>query len=198
MQNITEWTTLTGKYITLIPLKQERHEEFARAIEDGQLNQLWYANVPAPEGVEAEIDRRLSLHAQGKMLPFVVIDNQTNTAIGMTSYMNIDANMPRLEIGSTWYAKSAQRSPVNTEAKLLLLEYAFEKLGCVAIELRTHFLNNQSRRAIERLGAKLDGILRCHMRTKNGLVRDTCVYSILQSEWPAIKAHIEWLMAKPR
>ncbi|CDL79221.1 GNAT family N-acetyltransferase [Xenorhabdus cabanillasii] len=198
MQNITEWVTLTGKYVTLVPLTQERHDEFARAIEDGQLHQLWYANVPAPDGVQTEIERRLALHAQGKMLPFTVIDNQRNVAIGMTTYMNIDANLPRLEIGSTWYAKSVQRTPVNTEAKFLLLEYAFEKMDCVAVEFRTHFLNHQSRRAIERLGAKLDGVLRCHLRTRDGSMRDTCVYSILRSEWPAIKNHLIWLMAKPR
>ncbi|WP_340609800.1 GNAT family N-acetyltransferase [Xenorhabdus bharatensis] len=198
MQSITEQVTLTGKHVTLIPLTQERHDEFVSAIEDGQLHQLWYANVPAPDGVKAEIERRLSLHAQGKMLSFAVIDNQRNVAVGMTSYMNIDNTLPRLEIGSTWYAESAQRTPINTEAKYLLLEYAFEKLGCVAVEIRTHFLNQQSRRAIERLGAKLDGILRNHLRTKNGTIRDTCVYSMILSEWPAIKTHLTWLMAKPR
>ncbi|WP_099109719.1 MULTISPECIES: GNAT family N-acetyltransferase [Xenorhabdus] len=198
MQNITEQVTLTGKHVTLVPLTQERHDEFVNAIEDGQLHQLWCANVPAPDGLKAEIERRLGLHAQGKMLPFAVIDNQRNVAVGMTSYMNIDATLPRLEIGSTWYAKSAQRTPINTETKYLLMEYAFEKLGCVAVEIRTHFLNQQSRRAIERLGAKLDGILRNHLRAKNGTIRDTCVYSIVLSEWPAIKTHLTWLMAKPR
>ncbi|PHM53385.1 GNAT family N-acetyltransferase [Xenorhabdus sp. KK7.4] len=198
MQNITEQVTLTGKHVTLVPLTQERHDEFVNAIEDGQLHQLWCANVPAPDGLKAEIDRRLGLHAQGKMLPFAVIDNQRNVAVGMTSYMNIDDTLPRLEIGSTWYAKSAQRTPINTETKYLLMEYAFEKLGCVAVEIRTHFLNQQSRRAIERLGAKLDGILRNHLRTKNGTIRDTCIYSIVFSEWPAIKTHLTWLMAKPR
>jgi len=112
--------------------------------------------------------------------------------------MNIDAANQRLEIGSTWTAASTQRTPFNTECKLLLLEHAFETLGCIAVELRTHFFNHQSRRAIERLGAKLDGILRCHARAGNGSLRDTCVYSIVASEWPAAKAHLQWQLSKPR
>ncbi|CDL82367.1 GCN5-related N-acetyltransferase [Xenorhabdus szentirmaii DSM 16338] len=198
MKQITDWITLTGKHVTLEPLSHDRHEEFANAIEDGQLHKLWYTYVTDPANVHAEIDRRLALHAKGTMLPFTVIDNATGKAIGMTTYMNIDVNIPRLEIGSTWYAASSQRTPINTEAKTLLLQYAFEELGCVAVEFRTHFLNHQSRRAIERLGAKLDGILRHHMRSRDGSVRDTCVYSILLNEWPAIKNHLAWLMAKPR
>ncbi|MCP9268120.1 GNAT family N-acetyltransferase [Xenorhabdus sp. XENO-1] len=198
MKKITEWVILSGKFVTLVPLEYNRHDEFVRAIEEGQLHQLWYTNIPEPANVKADIERRLALHEQGSMLPFTVIDNQTGVAVGMTTYMNIDAKTPRLEIGSTWYARSAQRTPINTEAKYLLLEYAFEQLGCVAVEFRTHFLNHQSRGAIERLGAKLDGILRSHLRARDGSIRDTCVYSILASEWPAIKTHLLWLMAKPR
>jgi RimJ/RimL family protein N-acetyltransferase len=112
--------------------------------------------------------------------------------------MNIDAANRRVEIGSTWYARAVQRSGLNTEAKLLLLTHAFETLDCIAVEFRTHFLNHQSRRAIERLGAKLDGILRCHQRTKDGSLRDTCVYSITAAEWPAIRSHLQWLLEKPR
>ncbi|PHM69852.1 GNAT family N-acetyltransferase [Xenorhabdus kozodoii] len=198
MGKITDWVTLTGKHVTLLPLSHDRHDEFVRAIEDGQLHKLWYANVPDPVNVQREIERRLSLHAKGSMLPFTVINNVTGMAVGMTTYMNIDANTPRLEIGSTWYAHSVQRTAINTEAKFLLLQYAFEELECVAVELRTHFLNQQSRRAIERLGAKLDGILRHHLRAKEGSIRDTCVYSILLNEWLVIKTHLTWLMTKPR
>ncbi|AYA42045.1 GNAT family N-acetyltransferase [Xenorhabdus nematophila] len=198
MKKITDWITLTGRNVTLAPLSHDRHDEFVNAIEDGQLHQLWYTRVPDPANVHEEIKRRLALHVKGTMLPFAVIDNATGAAVGMTTYMNIDENLPRLEIGSTWYARSVQRTAINTETKFLLLQYAFETLGCVAVEFRTHFLNHQSRRAIERLGAKLDGILRSHMRAKDGSLRDTCVYSILLNEWPAIKTHLEWLMAKPR
>ncbi|MBI6549239.1 GNAT family N-acetyltransferase [Xenorhabdus lircayensis] len=198
MKKITDWVTLTENSVTLVPLAHDRHDEFVRAIEDGQLHKLWYTSVPDPINVHAEVERRLALHAKGSMLPFTVIDNATGLAVGMTTYMNIDARIPRLEIGSTWYARSVQRTSINTEAKLLLLQYAFEELECIAVEFRTHFLNHQSRRAIERLGAKLDGILRNHSRAKDGSIRDTCVYSILLNEWPAIKTHLTWLMAKPR
>lgn len=126
------------------------------------------------------------------MLPFTVFDN-SSTAVGMTTYMNIDANAKRVEIGSTWYARRVQRTALNTECKLLLLRYAFETLGCIAVELRTSTLNQQSRRAIERIGAKLDGVLRNHTRHTDGTIRDTCVYSIIQSEWPAVETHLEFL-----
>ncbi len=198
MGKITDWVTLSGKSVTLAPLSHDRHDELVLAIEDGQLHKLWYASVPDPAEVRTEIDRRLTLHTNGSMLPFTVIDNVTGMAVGMTTYMNIVADIPRLEIGSTWYARSVQRTAINTEAKFLLLQYAFEELGCVAVELRTHFLNHQSRSAIERLGAKLDGVLRHHIRAKEGSLRDTCVYSILLHEWPAIKTHLTWLMTKPR
>ncbi|HEX6832635.1 MAG TPA: GNAT family protein, partial [Rudaea sp.] len=118
--------------------------------------------------------------------------------VGVTSYMNIDAENVRVEIGATWYAASAQRTGINTECKRLLLAHAFDTLGCIAVEFRTGFVNFQSRRAIERLGAKLDGILRSHQRYTNGTLRDTCVYSIIASEWPVVRAHLDWLMAKPR
>ncbi|MDC9595783.1 GNAT family N-acetyltransferase [Xenorhabdus anantnagensis] len=198
MRKITDRVTLTGKSVTLVPLSHDRHDEFVHAIEEGQLHKLWYTNVPDPANVHEEVERRLDLHASGSMLPFTVIDNATGVAVGMTGYMNIAENIPRLEIGSTWYARSVQRTAINTETKFLLLQYAFEELECVAVELRTHFLNHQSRKAIERVGAKLDGVLRQHLRAKDGSLRDTCVYSILLNEWPAIKSHLTWLMAKPR
>ena len=132
------------------------------------------------------------------MLPFTVVDGATGKAAGMTTYMNIDAPHRRVEIGSTWYRKGVQRTDLNTHCKLLLLTHAFEKLDCIAVEFRTHFFNQQSRRAIERLGAKLDGILRNHQRTPNGKLRDTCVYSIVAAEWPTVKAHLEWQLQRPR
>jgi RimJ/RimL family protein N-acetyltransferase len=150
----------------------------------------------------AEINRRLDLQAKGNMCPFAVIDTATNHAVGMTTYMNIDAANLRIEIGSTWYRQSVQRSPLNTEAKRLLLAYAFEQLNCIAVEFRTHFFNHQSRRAIERLGAKLDGVLRNHQINPHplaaGTLRDTCVYSIIASEWPTVKAHLSYQLDRPR
>ena len=143
----------------------------------------------------AELDRRLSLTT---MLPFAIIDIASGKAVGMTTYMNIDAANTRVEIGSTWMRKSAQRTRINTEAKLLMLAHAFDTLGCIAVEFRTHAMNVQSRRAIERLGAKLDGILRNHMVMANGTLRDTAVYSILPHEWPAVRANLEWQLVKPR
>ena len=130
------------------------------------------------------------------MLPFTVIERTTAQVVGMTTYMNIDLHAPRVEIGATWYAARVQRTPLNTEAKLLLLSHAFDDLGCHGVEFRTHFLNHQSRRAIERLGAKLDGVLRQNMRLRNGTIRDICVYSIIASEWPAVRAGLNWHLEK--
>ena len=131
------------------------------------------------------------------MLAFAVLD-AAGRAAGMTTFMNIDAASKRVEIGSTWYAKRVQRSPLNTECKLMLMTHAFEVLGCIAVEYRTSFFNQQSRRAIERLGAKLDGILRSHQRHSDGSLRDTCVYSIIASEWPAVKTHLAFQLGRPR
>jgi RimJ/RimL family protein N-acetyltransferase len=145
-----------------------------------------------------EIDRRLGLQAAGSMLPWTVFDPDGKIA-GMTTYMNVDAANRRVEIGSTWYAKRVQRSALNTQCKLLLLTHAFEKLDCIAVEFRTHFFNHQSRRGIERLGAKQDGILRNHQIAPNGTLRDTVVYSIVASEWPTVKAHLDYqLNEKPQ
>src|ERR1700689_5492309 len=126
------------------------------------------------------------------MIPFAVIEKATGEAVGMTTYMHIDAANRRVEIGSTWYRKRVQRSALNTECKLLLLTHAFENLSCIAVEFRTHFFNHASRRGIERLGAKQDGILRNHQIASNGTLRDTVVYSILPGEWPTVKAHLNY------
>jgi RimJ/RimL family protein N-acetyltransferase len=188
--------TLNGRYATLEPLAQKHHDELAEAVKDGELWKLWYTWVPKPEDVWAEIERRLELQRQGSMLPFAVMDAATGHAVGMTTYMNVDSVHRRVEIGSTWYRKSVQRTALNTECKLMLLTHAFESLECIAVELRTHFFNHRSRRAIERLGAKLDGILRNHQRTANGALRDTCVYSIIAGEWPTVKAHLSWMLER--
>ena len=187
--------TLTGRHVELVPLSIDHLDGLTAAVADGELWKLWYTNIPEPAEMQAEIARRLALKDAGAMLPFTVIA-PGGTIVGMTTYMNVDAATPRVEIGSTWYANSVQRSGLNTEAKLLLLGHAFDTLGCPAVEIRTHALNQQSRRAIERLGAKLDGILRSHSRTKNGVLRDTCVYSITAVEWPAVEVNLRWKLEK--
>jgi RimJ/RimL family protein N-acetyltransferase len=190
--------TLSGAIATLEPLRMDHHDGLVDVVSDGELWNLWYTKIPAPAAVRADIERRLGLQAKGSMLPFVVIDNTSRRVVGSTTYMNIDAEHRRVEIGSTWYAKSVQRTGLNTECKRLLLAHAFETLGCIAVEFRTAFVNFQSRKAIERLGAKLDGVLRSHQLSANGTLRDTCVYSIIACEWPTVRAHLDWLMHKPR
>jgi RimJ/RimL family protein N-acetyltransferase len=187
--------TLVGQRVTLVPLSMQHLDGLARAA--GDLHRLWYTVVPTPEGMAAEIERRLLLQAAGTMLPFTQIDAH-GTPVGMTTCMNIDAKNRRFEIGSTWLTNTAQRSGLNTEAKWLLLRHAFETLDCIAVEFRTHRLNQQSRRAIERLGAQLDGILRAHQRTTDGNLRDTAVYSITAAEWPTVATHLRWLLERPR
>lgn len=182
----------------LVPLSQEHHDQLVDALRDGELWKLWYTSIPSPEELEAEIDRRLALKEQGSMFPFAVIAKSTRQAVGMTTYMNIDATNRRVEIGSTWYRRSVQRTGLNTECKLLLMTHAFEILQTIAVEFRTHAFNHRSRAAIERLGAKLDGILRQHQVARNGSLRDTCVYSILDREWPAAKSHLEYQLNKSR
>ncbi len=190
--------SLAGRYVELVPLSEDHHDGLQNAVRDGELWRLWYTSAPSPEEMTGEIRRRLALQALGTMLPFTVIDRSRNRVAGMTTYMNVDTVGPRVEIGSTWTAQSVQKTGLNTEAKLLLLTHAFDTLDCLAVEFRTHFLNQQSRRAIERLGARLDGVLRCHQRAKDGTLRDTCVYSIVPSEWPAVRSHLTWQLDRPR
>ncbi len=193
-----EPVSLSGPHAQLKPLLQDHCDGLTDAVKDGELWKLWYTFIPKAEDMRKEVDRRLGLQAAGSMLPFTVFDADGNIA-GMTTYMNVDAPNRRVEIGSTWYAKRVQRSALNTQCKLLLLSHAFEKLDCIAVEFRTHFFNHQSRRGIERLGAKLDGILRNHQIAPNGTLRDTVVYSIIASEWPTVKAHLNYqLNEKPR
>lgn len=193
-----EPVVLAGKHVALVPLSLGHEEQLREAVRDGELWNLWYTTIPSPEGMRAEIERRLRLQEAGSMLPLTVLDGPEGRPVGMTTYMSIDHDTPRLEIGSTWYASSVQRTPLNTEAKLLLLGHAFESLGCLAVEFRTHFFNHASRRAIERLGAKLDGVLRSHLRMADGTIRDTCVYSIVAMEWPTVKKHLGWQLQRLR
>lgn len=195
--------TLTGKYVILEPLSPDHHDGLVEAARDGELWRLWYTSVPAPEQMAAEIERRLALQDSGSMLPFTtrLLDPDSGgpgRVIGMTTYMNIDAATPRVEIGSTWNAVSAHGSGSNPDSKLLLLRHAFETLGCPAVEFRTHWLNHQSREAIERLGAKQDGVLRSHTRSADGALRDTVVFSILEHEWPMVRNALESRLAKQR
>lgn len=192
-----EPVALSGPHATLRPLSVDHHDALCDATRDGELWRLWYTAVPSPEGMAAEIERRLALQVSGSMLPFTVFDN-SQRVVGMTTYMHIDAGNRRVEIGSTWTAASVQRSPLNTQCKRLLLAHAFEQLDCIAVEFRTHRLNTQSRRAIERLGAQLDGILRAHAVASDGTLRDTAVYSITAADWPAVKSHLDWQLIKPR
>lgn len=153
----------------------------------GDLWKTWYASIPTPEGMAAEIDRRLGLQAEGRMAPWAVVSRASGRAVGMTTYMNIDAPNRRVEIGSTWLGRDAQRTGLNPAAKLLLLTRAFDDLGCIAVEFRTHWHNAQSRAAIARLGAKQDGVLRNHQVWRDGTLRDTVVFSIIDGEWPAVR-----------
>jgi len=183
--------SLQGEHVRLEPLTPDHAPALALAVQEGQLWQLWYTAIPTPAQMAQEIERRLSLQAQRSMLPFAVIHPTRGEAVGMTTFMNIDETNRRVEIGSTWYALQVQRSALNTEAKRMLLAHAFETWDCIAVEFRTHWHNRQSRQAIERLGAKLDGVLRSHQVNAQGLLRDTCVYSIVASEWPTVRTHLD-------
>ncbi|WP_372896907.1 GNAT family N-acetyltransferase [Stieleria sp.] len=186
--------TLSGGGVRLELLDPRHHDELVESARDGRLWELWYTSVPEPDAMAGEIERRLDLYARRSMLPFVIIDEASGRAVGMTTYMNVDEANRRLEIGSTWCRQSVWRSGLNTRCKRLLLTQAFETMNCIAVEFRTHFFNRRSRVAIERLGAKLDGVLRNHQILSDGTLRDTCVYSILASEWPAVKTHLTFLV----
>jgi len=186
---------LPGKHAKLVPLERAHAGALSEAVRDGELWKLWYTSIPSPERMAAEIERRLGLQTQGSMLPFTVLDT-TGTPVGMTTYMNIDAANKRVEIGSTWYARRVQRKALNTECKLLLLSHAFDALDCIAVEFRTHRFNTASRRAIERLGAQFDGMLRNHQRMADGTLRDTAVYSITRPEWPTVQSHLRFQLTR--
>jgi N-acetyltransferase len=188
--------TATGRHVSLIPLRREHEADLVDAVQDGRVWDTWFASVPGPDAMRQNIEWRLGLAEQGTMVPFTVLDPD-GRIVGMTTYMNVDARNRRTEIGYTWYRKSVQRTPLNTEAKLLLLTHAFEEANCIAVGFRTSSFNAPSRRAIERLGAKLEGIWRNHLILPDGTLRDTCYYSIINSEWPAVKRHLTWLLDRP-
>ncbi|WP_420787844.1 GNAT family N-acetyltransferase [Shewanella chilikensis] len=178
---------LTGEHVILEPLSQDHLPALSLAVADGELWRLWYTSVPHPDEMKEYIQQALESEQRGETLAFAVRSRDSGAIVGCTRICNWDQANRRLEIGYTWYAKSVQRSAINTETKLLLLEYAFETLDVMAVEFRTHFHNQASREAITRLGAKQDGILRNHRLLKDGSVRDTVVYSIIDSEWPEVK-----------
>ena len=190
--------TLAGDLVTLEPLRRDHHDALVAAACDGDLWTLWYTSVPRPEGMAADIDRRLALAERGEMLPFATRRNDTGALIGATTYCNVDAENRRVEIGYTWNARSAHGSGTNAESKLLLLTHAFETLGCIAVEFRTHWMNQQSRAAIARLGAKQDGVLRSHKVMPDGSLRDTVVFSIVAAEWPAVRNELRRRLAASR
>lgn len=196
-----DWITpvrLTGRHATLVPLQRNHAEALGLAASDGELWDHWFTSVARPDEMADDIATRLRWRDEGSMLPFTVLETATGTIVGMTSLGRIDPVVRRVEIGWTWYARRLQRTALNTDAKRLLLSHAFDTLGCVAVELRTHFLNQTSRRAIERLGAKLDGVLRHNLLARDGTLRDTAVYSIIATEWPAVRSHLAWLATRPR
>jgi len=178
---------LENALVRLEPLSHDHVAGLAAAASIGELWRTWYTSIPAPDGMAAEIDRRLALQADGRMAPWAIVAAATGHAVGMTTFMNIDAANRRLEIGSTWLGREAQGTGINPAAKILLLERAFDTLGCIAVEFRTHWHNQQSRAAIARLGAKQDGVLRNHQVWRDGTLRDTVVFSIIDSEWPAVR-----------
>lgn len=193
----TPWlyqTTLTGKIVTLIPLKRKHTNALLEASSDGELWKLWYTSAPNSKTIDAYLDKAFNDQEAGAALLFAVADNATQKIIGTTRYCNADNLNHRVEIGYTWYAKSYQRTGVNTECKYLLLTHAFETLNSIAVEFRTHWHNQASRTAIARLGAKQDGVLRNHQKNAEGVYRDTVVFSIIDQEWPTVKKNLEYKM----
>lgn len=193
-----EPVTLFGRHVRLEPMHAEHESGLQEAAADGELWTLRVTSVPEPEQTALYIANALMGRQDGTMLPFVVRSNATGRVVGSTRYHDIVASVDRVEIGYTWYAKSVQRTAVNTECKLLLLTHAFETLGCAVVGLRTDNFNFASQRAIERLGAKKDGVIRHHFRRRDGTVRDTVMYSILAGEWPEVKAQLQWRLERPR
>jgi RimJ/RimL family protein N-acetyltransferase len=195
---ILQPTTLEGNGVRLEPLAAEHELDLVAAASDGNLWELWFTAVPAPDQARAYIATALAGQRDGIMLPWVVRELSEGKIIGSTRYHDIVAAVDRVEIGYTWYAKRWQRSHVNSACKLLLLGHAFETLGCEVVGLRTDGVNERSQRAIEALGAKKDGVIRHHAARRDGSARDTVIYSILASEWPGVKQHLETRLTRPR
>jgi len=193
VSGFVEPVTLIGeKWVRLEPLTHQHVDEIASAASDGDPGQLWFTTAPSPHTAAEWVDRILAL--QGGLT--FLVRRLDGTPIGSSSYLNVDGPNRRLEIGATWYSASARRTGVNSETKLLMLSHAFDTLGCVAVEFRTHFFNFTSRNAIERLGAKLDGVLRSHQLLADGSRRDTVVYSILDSEWPSVRNNLTFRLRR--
>ena len=191
---MTAWmqpVSLLGRHVRLEPLAPEHADALEAAAQDGGQHRLWVTTVPGPGEAPAYIATALAQQAQGRALPFVVRD-AAGAIVGSTRYCNVEAAHRRVEIGYTWYAARVQRTALNTEAKRLLLAHAFEALDCIAVEFRTHWHNRRSRAAIERLGAKQDGVLRNHLIMPDGTLRDTVVYSVIASEWPTVRRGLDW------
>ncbi len=195
MERWIEPVVLRSRHVMLEPLAPDHVPGLITAASDGQLWRLWYTSVPSPEDMSVEIERALARREGAGEMPFTVRRADTGEIIGSTRFCNVDERNRRLEIGYTWYARSHQRTAVNTGCKLLLLEHAFETLESIAVEFRTHWINQASRAAIARLGAKQDGILRNHQRMADGSFRDTVVYSIINQEWPMVRNHLRHRLA---
>ncbi|MEQ5835890.1 GNAT family protein [Marinobacter sp. NFXS9] len=190
--------TLTNQTASLVPMASEHRDALVEAAGDGRLWELWFTGAPSADTVDTYIEQALKDKAAGRALPFVVIENASGDVIGATRYCNAEPDHQRVEIGYTWYAQRAQRTSVNTECKQLLLTHAFEQLNAIAVEFRTHWHNEASRRAIARLGAKQDGVLRNHRIEPDGAYRDTVVFSILESEWPTVRKSLAFKLARLR
>jgi N-acetyltransferase len=191
VSRFVEPVTLTGRrWVRLEPLTEAHRPDIATAAADGDPGQLWFTMAPSPDTAEQWVRRMLSQQADDGLT--FVVRRLDGTPIGSSSYLNVDGENRRLEIGATWYSASARRTGVNSEAKLLMLGHAFDTLACIAVEFRTHFFNFTSRNAIERLGAKLDGVLRSNQLLADGSRRDTVVYSILDIEWPAVRNNLRF------
>ncbi|HDS1623097.1 GNAT family N-acetyltransferase [Stenotrophomonas maltophilia] len=194
MSNLDAWNTvptLRGQHVTLQPLQMEHVPGLRDALEGSGLDQLWYTQVPSPEQAETYVRAALQAQSEGKVLPFVIRD-AAGEIIGSTRFYDMDASVPKLSLGYTWYAPRVQRTGANTEAKLLLLQHAFETMGCISVVLETSWFNATSRSAIARLGAKQDGVLRNHKRHADGTPRDTVIFSIIDAEWQGVKRHLQY------
>ncbi|MEZ0163382.1 GNAT family N-acetyltransferase [Kineococcus sp. LSe6-4] len=196
MSEIADPVPLTGDRVALEPLSAAHAHGLRAVVAEDDLHRTWYTRIPAPEQVDAEIERRVRLQREGTMAPWAVRRLDTGAVCGTTTFMNVQADVPRVEIGSTFYAPSAQRTGINAETKLLLLTRAFEDLRCIAVEFRTHWHNHASRAAIARLGAHQDGVLRSHQVLPDGSLRDTVVFSIVAAEWPAVRAGLRHRLAR--
>ena len=183
-------------WVSLEPLSRNHIPEIAIAAADGDVGALWFTAAPSPNTAAAWVDRMTALQEADEGVTYVIRRRTDGAVVGSSSFVHVDAVNRRLEIGYTWYSGSAQRTGVNTETKLVMLSHAFDDLGCVAVEFRTHFFNQASRAAIERLGAKLDGILRSHQLLPDGSRRDTVVYSILDIEWPAVRTNLKFRLSR--